>query len=65
VLGVAEPLEDDRFGLISVEGGAVLQRAVILAAHDLQALGREPLELLDLAGVEGDPRSSFPSPLLF
>jgi len=58
-VGVAVALEHDRFGLILVEEDFVLERAGVLGSHDLHRFFREALPLLDLAGMELDPRDAF------
>src|SRR5262245_29230200 len=46
-VGVTEPFEDDRLGLVVVEVRVVLQRADIFGTHDLETFGGKTLELLD------------------
>src|SRR5207342_1487001 len=47
--------EDDALRLVVVEVGLVLEGAGVAGPHDLQALGGQALELLDLALVEPEP----------
>ena len=54
-LGVPVTLEDDALGLIVIEVDLVLQGSGVLGPHDLHALRRQALELLDLALVKLEP----------